>query len=158
MKQLTVLSPASGNDELTKIFSAAAIKRQTRAKIPARARLQLPTNEITEQEEKSEKKGIICPPSCCDAGRLWCAGFSLDYILENVSLPCSREKAEKCKALWDLQEKLELYESQSVTAKHGAATLLRHLGEVRLGQNAAPVEDPGIGDIIFGDDDAEKEN
>lgn len=159
MKKPSVSSSAnSGKPELEKILCAASLGRQKKRQIPARAMLSLPSPTISSDDNESRRKGLIELPSCCDAGRFWAAGFTVEALEAELSLPCDKAQAEKCKALWDMMERVELYESQSVAAKHGAATMLRHLGEVRLGQNAAPVEDPGIGDIIFGDSDAEQEN
>ena len=159
MKRSSVSSSAnSGKNELEKILSAATLGKPKKRHIPPRAMLSLPSPTVSADDGETRRKGLIELPSCCDAGRFWAAGFTVEAISSELTLPCDKAQAEKCKALWDMMERVELYESQSAAAKHGAATMLRHLGEVRLGQNAAPVEDPGIGDIIFGDTGEEQEN
>lgn len=129
-----------------------------KAPIPSRARLFLEKHSDIQVESENKKNDIIVPFSCCDAGRYWRAGVEVETLLQTAKLPCDKEKAEKCRRLWDAIEKVQLYEAQSAAAKQGSATMLRHLGEVRLGQVNAPVSDPGIGDIVFSDGEEKCEN
>lgn len=149
-------SKNSPTDSDFSLLSRAFLKNkaQKHAIIPDNARLIIQTANYTEEAE-NKTKSIIEGFSCCDAARFWRAGAEVDTLLQTASLPCDKEKAEKCRQLWDAIEKVQLYEAQSAAAKQGGSTMLRHLGEVRLGQTSAPVSDPGIGDIIF---EAEGEN
>lgn len=154
---------ANGSDNSLNVndveLIAAAFSDNTarkRAKIPPTARLTLEPHKDTQQDE-NPSKSILEGFSCCDAARFWRAGVEVETLMQTAALPCTKEKAEKCRQIWDALEKVQIYEAQSAAAKQGAATMLRHLGEVRLGQNSAPVEDPGIGDIIFSEPEQEGE-
>lgn len=119
------------------------------AKIPEFCQVR-PQEKFVKQQETTS----LNIDRCCQAPDFFRAGFFPEEVQLVINLPCSPEKAELCRKKWAMVEKMHIYIKQSDAAQAGDVAMLKHLGKAVLEQDGKPrLIDPGIGDIVFNDDD-----
>lgn len=107
-------------------------------------------NKIKVESESGPKKTIL--KKCCEAPAAFRAGLSVEEAKRIYIINCDEIQAKNCAECYQILEKVELYNAQSIAAKNGETSLLKHLGRAVLLQDGKiRLIDPAIGDALFTD-------